>query len=347
MKAGLFDHIGRSDGSLANLFDERLEFYSAADEAGFWCMHLAEHHASPVNMAPSPGLFLAALARQTRNMRLGPLCYLLTLYSPLRMMEEISMLDHLSHGRLEVGVGRGVSPFELGFHNIDHTKSRDMFIDAWNCIRAGLDSETLTYEGPYYKYTDVPVELHPLQKPWPAFWYGSSNTIGATWAGEHGLHFTANGPTAFAKTNIEAYRVALAKRGGAEQPKSEFKGGAAIGALRNIVIADTDADAMRIARPAAEKHLAQLNHLRSTRGSAEFTNRLNVPRAASLEGMIEEGTYLIGTPQTVLKGLRAQADELGTNYILAYMMFGDMPLADAMRSLRLFKTEIMPVLASW
>ena len=347
MKAGLFDHIGRANGPLSRLFDERLEFYSAADEAGFWGMHLAEHHASPVNMAPSPSLFLAALARQTRNMRLGPLCYLLTLYSPLRMLEEISMLDHLSHGRLEIGVGRGVSPFELGSHNIDHEKSRDMFIDAYKCIRAGLNADTLNYEGPYYTYKDVPIELRPAQQPCPAFWYGSSNTTGATWAGEHGMHFTANGPTKFAKVNIDAYRAALAKRGGPEHPKPEFAGGAAIGALRNIVLADTDADAMRIARPAAEHHLAALNHLRAKHGLMEFAKRLNVPRAATLEGMIEEGTYIVGTPETALKALRAQADELGTNYILLYMMFGDLALPDAMRSLRLFKSEIMPVIAKW
>ena len=62
MKIGLFDHIGRADRPLATLFDERLEFYAEADEAGFWGVHIAEHHASPVNMAPSPSLFLAALA---------------------------------------------------------------------------------------------------------------------------------------------------------------------------------------------------------------------------------------------------------------------------------------------
>lgn len=347
MKAGLFDHIGRTDAPLSRLFDERLEYYSAAEDAGFWGVHIAEHHASPVNMAPSPSLFLAALARQTKTIRLGPLCYLLTLYSPLRMMEEIAMLDHLSHGRLELGVGRGVSPFELAYHNIDHAKSRDMFIDAYHCIREGMVHETLNYEGPFYTYRDVPIELRPAQKPWPAFWYGSSNTTGATWAGENGMHFTANGPTSFAKVNIDAYRTALAARGGAEQPKSEFAGGAAIGALRNIVLADTDAEAMRIARPAAEHHLAALNHLRVKHGTTEFTNRLNVPRASTLEGMIEEGTYIVGTPQTALKALRQQANDLGTNYVLAYMMFGEMALSDALRSLRLFQTEIMPVISRW
>jgi len=347
MKVGLFDHVGRADGPLSRLFDERLEFYAAADEAGFWCVHIAEHHASPVNMAASPSLFLAALARETRNLRLGPLCYLLTLYSPLRMIEEISMLDHLSHGRMEIGVGRGVSPFELGYHNVDHEKSRDIFIDAYHCIRAGLAADELNYSGPYYTYKNVPIELRPAQAPWPAFWYGSSNTTGATWAGEHGLHFTANGPTTFARNNIEAYRAALARRGGPEQPKAEFKGGGAIGALRHIVLADTVADAMHIARPAAEHHLAALNHLRKRHGVDEFSTRNNIPRATTLEGMIEDGVYIVGTPESAIRALRCQADILGTNYILLYMMFGTLSLPDAMRSLRLFQSEVMPVVSRW
>ena len=345
MKVGLFDHVGRAGRPLATLFDERLRFYAEADEAGFWGVHIAEHHASPVNMAPSPSLFLAALARETKRIRLGPLCYLLTLYTPLRMMEEISMLDHMSNGRFECGVGRGVSPFELGYHNVDHSKSREIFTDAYMCIREGLSHDTLNYSGPYYTYKDVPVELRPLQAPWPAFWYGSSNTTGATWAGEQGMHFAANGPTAFAKVNIDAFRVALQKRGGAEQPKAEFAGGCAIGALRNIVVADTDAEAMRIARPAAKMHLESLNHLRAKHGITEHTSRLNVPRAATLEGQIEEGTYIVGSPDTVTKAIEKQVEVLGLNYLMAYLIFGDMSLGDALRSMRLFSTEVMPKIA--
>src|SRR2546423_51146 len=111
MKFGLFDHVEHAERPLATLFDERLTFVQAADEAGIYCLHVAEHHATPLNMVPVPGLYLAALARATTRMRLGPLVYLLPLASPLRMIEEICMLDHLSHGRLDVGVGRGVSPF--------------------------------------------------------------------------------------------------------------------------------------------------------------------------------------------------------------------------------------------
>src|ERR1700716_1253439 len=176
MKVGLFDHVEWGERPLATLFDDRLQFPAAADKAGIYCLHVAEHHATPLNMVPVPGVYMGALARATNRMRLGPLVYLLPLYSPLRLIEEICMLDHLSHGRLEVGVGRGVSPFELNFHKVAHDQSREIFMDAFGCISAGLTTDMLTYAGPHYSYDKVPIALRPLQQPHPAFWYGSSHT---------------------------------------------------------------------------------------------------------------------------------------------------------------------------
>src|ERR1700722_13509900 len=264
MKIGLFDHVEWGDRPLATLFDERLQFATAADEAGIWCLHVAEHHATPLNMTPVPGVWLGALARATKRRRLGPLVYLLPLYSPLRLIEEICMLDHLSYGRFEVGVGRGVSPFELKYHKIEHDQSRDIFIDAFNCVSAGLTGDTLNYAGTHFTYENVPMALRPLQQPHPPFWYGSSNPIGAAWSGERGMHFAANGPSALAKGNIAAYREALAKGGGPPVPKPEFKGGTAIGLLRHIVAAEPAARARRIPNPAIEHPSASLNHLRKT-----------------------------------------------------------------------------------
>ena len=342
MQVGLFDHIEDAGRPLAILFEERLAFAEAADQAGIYCLHVAEHHCSPINMTPSPSVFLAAAAQRTKRMRLGPLCYLLPLYSPLRVIEEICMLDHLSNGRLEIGVGRGVSPFELNYNNVDHSKSREIFIDSYECIIKGLTNDTLNYEGPFVKYVDAPIALRPLQKPTPAFWYGSSNTTGATWAGEQGMHFTANGPMGFAKGNIDAYKAALAKRGGPQSPKEEFRGGAAIGALRNIVVAKTDDEAARIAKPAAEFHIATLNWLRTRHGVNAQTSRLNVPRALDFKGMVEEGTVIAGSPKTVLHAIRGQTEAMGINYLLAYMFFGAMALSDALASLELFRTQVMP-----
>ena len=149
----------------------------------------------------------------------------------------------------------------------------------------------------------------------------------------------------FAKENIEAYKQALARRGAPEVVKPEFSGGAAIGALRQIVVAETDEEAMRIAAPAALKHHEEINWLRTKHGVTEHTSRLNVPRAHSAEGMIKEGTLIAGSPKTVLAEIERQAETMGTNYVLAYMMFGNMKLDDAMRSLNLFHTEVMPAVA--
>ena len=119
-------------------------------------------------------------------------------------------------------------------------------------------TDSLSYSGPHFSYENVPIALRPLQQPHPAFWYGSSNTIGSTWAGEHGLHFVTLGPMPTAKANIDAFKEALAKRGRAAQPKAEFPGGAAIGVQRHIFVADTDEEAKRFAKPAMDAHLAQL-----------------------------------------------------------------------------------------
>jgi alkanesulfonate monooxygenase SsuD/methylene tetrahydromethanopterin reductase-like flavin-dependent oxidoreductase (luciferase family) len=297
-------------------------------------------------MVPVPGVYLGAVARATSRLRLGPLVYLLPLYSPLRLIEEICMLDHLSHGRLEVGVGRGVSPFELNFHKVAHDQSREIFMDAFACISAGLTGETLSHAGPHFTYTNVPMALRPLQQPHPPFWYGSSNQIGAAWSGERGMHFAANGPTSLAKGNIAAYREALAKSAGPAVPKPEFKGGTAIGLLRHIVVAETDAEARRIAKAAIAHHSASLNHLRNTQSAGVPDPRSNIHRGTTFEEWERDGMAIAGSPATVWAAIEQQTAELGINYLLSYLFFGGMTLEEALRSLELFRAEVMPKIAA-
>ena len=345
MKIGIFDHVEKSDRPLATTFSERIRFVQEADRAGIYCVHVAEHHASPLNMVPVPGVYLGAIAQATKQIHMGPLVYLLPLYSPLRLAEEIVMMDHLSGGRFETGVGRGVSPFELGYHKIDHSKSRDIFIEAWECLVAALTNDKFSFKSELFDYKDVPMPLRPLQRPHPAFWYASSNTTGSAWAGEKGMHFTTNGPTARARANIDAYREALARRGGAAQPKAEFRGGAAIGVLRQIVVADTEAEARRIAEPAILQHHANLTWLMRVHADSGLVGRLNVPLAGSWEDARREGTLIAGTPETVREEIERQVDALGINYLVSYPFFGEMSLSDAMRSQQLFNGEVLPKIA--
>ena len=147
---GLFDWIDRDKAPLHQLYEERLQLLEVADTAGFFCYHLAEHHATPLGMAPSPALFLTAAAQRTRHIRLGPLVYLLPLYNPLRLIEEVCMLDQLTDGRLELGVGRGVSPYELGYFGVDVDGTRAIFDETLAVLVAGMTNERLTFEGNIY-----------------------------------------------------------------------------------------------------------------------------------------------------------------------------------------------------
>src|ERR671936_1646957 len=147
---GIFDWIDRNQLPLPDLYEERLRCLEYADEAGFYCYHLAEHQATPLGMAPSPSVFLAAAMQRTQRLRLGPLVYLLPLYNPLRLIQEICMLDSMSRGRLEVGVGRGVSPYELAFYKVTPQGARAMFREALDILTSGLASGEVSHEGKYF-----------------------------------------------------------------------------------------------------------------------------------------------------------------------------------------------------
>jgi alkanesulfonate monooxygenase SsuD/methylene tetrahydromethanopterin reductase-like flavin-dependent oxidoreductase (luciferase family) len=294
-------------------------------------------------MVPVPGLFMGAVARLTKKIRIGPLVYLLPLYSPLRMIDEICMLDHLSHGRAEIGVGRGVSPFELKYNKVDAAQSRDIFIDAYRCIAKGLGGDMLTYKGPHYEYENVPIALRPLQQPFPAFWYGSSGAEGSTWAGEEGLHFVTLGPNASAKENIDTFRTAFARRGNKPaHPKPEFSGGIALGVQRHIFVDETDEKAHAWARPAMNKHLENINWIRNQHGVTATATRMRQTRGANYDECLEEGTVIAGSPGTVLAGIERHVKEIGFNYLLAYLFLGNMSFDTAMRSFKLFTAEVMP-----
>jgi alkanesulfonate monooxygenase SsuD/methylene tetrahydromethanopterin reductase-like flavin-dependent oxidoreductase (luciferase family) len=211
----------------------------------------------------------------------------------------------------------------------------------------GLTHDRLTHHGPYFNYDDVPMMLRPLQQPHPAMWYGSSNTIGSNWSGERGLHFATNGPNDRAKVNIDAYVAALAgRKTGVIKPKPEFAGGAAIGISRQVVVADTMAEARRIAEPAHVHIHANQTYLR--RESARRAtmkgdpNYGNTPASADFDNAVAEGTTIVGTPDTVRADIERQVEALGINYLICYFMFGNMTLANALHSLDLFATEVKP-----
>jgi alkanesulfonate monooxygenase SsuD/methylene tetrahydromethanopterin reductase-like flavin-dependent oxidoreductase (luciferase family) len=334
MKFGIFDHIDDSGLSLGKHFENRLALIEAYDRYGFYAYHLAEHHGTPLGMAPSPGVFLAAVAQRTRHLRFGPLVYLLPLYHPIRLIEEICMLDNMSGGRLELGVGRGVSPIEVAFYGADPAVGPSQFAEALNVIKRGLTSDQLTFEGEFYKFHQVPMVLKPVQRPHPPLWYGVTKVDSACRAAFEGAHIVTLAAPDLAGTIINRYRTEWAKLG---RPMDKLP---LRGIARHIVLAETDAPAVDAAERAYVRWLAHMEWLWVQHGM-----QLPLGLPPKIGPLLDAGAAFAGTAAGLRRVLEEQIKVTGANYIVCDVAFGDLSLEESMCTVHLLAREVMPFLS--
>jgi len=335
MKFGVFDHLDRGDLPLKDYYEARLKLVEAYDQGGFHAYHVAEHHSTPLGMAPSPSVFLAAVAQRTQRLRFGPLVYALPLYHPIRLIEEICMLDQMSNGRLEIGFGRGASSTEIAFYGLDPAKAQQIYAEGLELIIQGLTKRTLNFRGDFFSFENIPMELEPLQKPHPPLWYGIDSVDSAERAAHRALHVVSLDPAAETRSFVDRYsQVWRATHG-------EKKSLPNIGLGRFIVVANTDEEATRIARRAYAKWHRSFYHLYVLRAGAPAHQR-----PPDLDGLIRVGQGIAGSPATVTAFLEAQMEETKANYLVGQFAFGDISLAESLQSLELFTAYVMPVLAS-
>src|ERR1700745_4361186 len=155
MRFGIFDHNDASGRPAAQQLAARLEPSAASAPLGYYAYHMAEHHGTPLGITPSPHLMLAAASQRTSVIRLGTLISILLLYHPMRVIEEACTLDQLTGGRLDLGVGRGISPIETGFHGVPGTETQERFDEAFEILRMGLTSAAVGFHGKYYDINDA------------------------------------------------------------------------------------------------------------------------------------------------------------------------------------------------
>jgi alkanesulfonate monooxygenase SsuD/methylene tetrahydromethanopterin reductase-like flavin-dependent oxidoreductase (luciferase family) len=332
MDIGIFDHLDRRDMPLDEFYESRLRLLERYDAAGFYSYHLAEHHATPLGLAPSPGIFIAAATQRTRHIRLGPCVYCLPLYDPLRLIEEVCMLDQLSRGRFDFGVGRGIVPYEMAHFNLHHLETEEIYKEGLEVILQGLQNEVLEHRGPRYTYRKVPMILRPYQKPHPPLWYGLSHLAGAEWAAANKVHVLANGPCDATLPLFQRYRDAWQRtHGGAPMPK--------LGIGRHVVVAPSDGEGEAIARPAYAAWYANLTKLWRDFGA------LPIRFARDFDEARARGIAVAGTPRRVREELEGQIPASGCTYLVCRLMFGGMSEAEAAVSIDLFTAEVMPYLA--
>ena len=245
---------------------------------------------------------------------------------------------------MELGVGRGVSPFELNYHNYDPETARDVYGEALEVLIEGMTHDSLTYSGKHFSYADVPMELRPLQDPHPPIWYPSSTPGGSEYAGTNGFHYCTLGGVEMAKANIDTFREAFDKRGRPAGPDRPFEGGVAVAISRQVTVAETDEEALKIAGPAYKVWHASLTKLwreNQVEGPTFARNTVD-----SVEKAMEGGAHIAGSPATETELLAEQIEALGVNYMVIAFNIGSIAHEDALRSMTLFAEEVKPTLES-
>src|SRR3954471_15518400 len=165
---GLFDWIDAAPGKTpGQVYEGRLRLLAEADGGDFAVYHLAEHHGTPLGLAPSPAVFLAAAARMTERIRLAPTTFIVALYHPLRLGAEIGMLDQRSGGRLEIGVGKGSSPHEAAMLGLTPPETAERFESLMPAILEALETGIFRRPGADGAGEPVPLHVPVLQKPHP------------------------------------------------------------------------------------------------------------------------------------------------------------------------------------
>ncbi len=337
---GLFDWVDRSDADLASIYEARLRMAEYADRAGYWCYHVAEHHGTPLGMAPSPSVFLGAVAQRTTRLRFGPLVYILPLYNPMRLAEEVCMLDQLSRGRLELGIGRGSSPWELEMLGVDVAQTRDMYAEGLKIFLAALTAGQVTAEGRYYTLREARLELRPYQRPYPPLWYPTSNPDTIPWVAEHGYQvlLSFNTPTpAEVRRRLDLYRAHLPRAASNPDRVNPQVAHPRYGAVRKVYVAETDAEAARVAREALARFRHSFTFLWELHGVQSFTDNL-----ANYEDCLERCVLFAGSPATVRERLGAFLAATGANYFGGCFAWGNLSGDQVLRSLDLFTKEVAP-----
>jgi alkanesulfonate monooxygenase SsuD/methylene tetrahydromethanopterin reductase-like flavin-dependent oxidoreductase (luciferase family) len=333
MQFGIFDQNDHGRYPLAEQYENRLRLIEFYDRVGFRTYHMSEHHATPLNLTPSPSVFLAAIAQRTTRLRFGALVYVLPAHHPLRLAEEVCMLDHLSCGRVEVGIGRGASPHELNYFGVDADAAPAMYVEAYQVMMQALTRDEVNFAGKHYQFSKVPIEAKPQQRPHPPLWYAVPVPEGAAWPAQNGINVVCGGPVARVREIAERYRAEWAAAGNAlaELPL--------VGINRFVLAADSDQKAMVLGRrawPIFYKSFMKLWKLHGTQ-----------PRFARLpedfDTLVQNGGAIAGSPATLRDQVRSMMEAAGTNYFIGQFSFGDLSHEEVLHSAGIFAREVLPM----
>jgi alkanesulfonate monooxygenase SsuD/methylene tetrahydromethanopterin reductase-like flavin-dependent oxidoreductase (luciferase family) len=367
MKVWLFIRIGypkRQTGSYLlagrdydralgkEIYDEVMNFLRHVEEYGFDGIFFPEHHSRAAHgLSPSPNLFVAATAVLTKEMKIGLMGNCLPLHHPVRLGEELALLDNLTNGRLVVGMTRGG---DFWAFQIPSAESRERFEEGWDLILKGWTAEEpFEFHGKYWDLDYVAFLPRPLQKPFPETWIPSISAESIEWAAKNGIRLAASwSPTAQIQESFAYYRK-YAKEHCGWEPGPEH-----CIVSRDVYTAETNAKARQEAEadllvgPAEEFGGAPAKYTRSVQDKY-FSERATQYKKTEHVGVLEiknwpyeklqsEGISIVGDPDYVTEQIIYQCKTLGTDKIMMRPVFGKLRLPQVKKSLELMTKHVLP-----
>lgn len=332
MKVGILQFFGWRDRSvpLNSVYEGSLERIRVMDQTGYDAVWLAEHHFSSYSVCPSVHLMGAMAAARTTRLRIGTAVSLAPFYNPLRLAEEVALLDVLSGGRVNWGVGRGFERSEFAAFGIPGEESAPRFHEAVDIVLKAWTSQRLTYEGRFYRYEGVEVLPKPLQAPHPPVWMAASSLPAIEWAASQGHSILMDPHSSFADL-IKKRRHYAAKLEEAGYSDT----GRTIPMARLVAVEETAEKAREVARRVAEWTVA------SYAGPKHTDNVRQEMRSYGGKDPIEyylSEAMIHGTPESVADQIQAFSAESGMTYLMVA------PLSAG--SFRLLTDKVLPLIAS-
>ena len=340
-------------------YEEHLTAWEEMDRLGYDGVGFNEHHCSPYGLMNSPNLLAAAAAQRTKNLKLLIYGNLLPLHEPLRLAEELAMLDCLSNGRLISGFARGI-PREYQVHNVPLSDSRARFEEAYEIVTRAWTEEVFSYEGKFWSYKNVALWPRPVQRPHPPIWVpvvGSKESI--EFAGKHNIVITPGlRPGGLQDDIIRYYAKCLAQHGHRITPDH-------LSVAVNAYVADSKAQAVKEAGPYflyfnrtlfSHGNFTETSMQRATgyssQSSTDYVRQENQKAAEhsredfrnmTLEDVARAAEKLPwGTPDEVAERLIEVAEHAGASTIQVSLNRGAMPQEMFLEQIRRFARDVLP-----
>ena len=374
MRFSIFHNLG-APGRLeeySQAMDEAREFAQAAEDAGFWSIWYTEHHFGHegFELTPNPVLMSADIVARTSRIRVGQAANIITFWHPLRLAEDLALLDQLSKGRLEVGVGRGLYGREaLNLNTLadprNSEQNRALFEETLEILIKAWSGEFFEHKGQFYEFpvpgvrwshplspatreftdeegqiTKIAVTPPPYQRPHPPLWQVIDTPRSIKWSAEHGIQgIFWMPPVSELKPRFELYRDTASEAQG-----REYRLGEGIALVRDVYVADTMEQARREFEDAVMNSYRWILHWRGLGNLMNVGEELTEDMELSFD-FLHPRNQLVGTPEFVAEKIEELREELGLEHMLLWTTHPGLQHEKAMRSLELFSEQVMPQFA--